>query len=238
MTSPLRLEGISKRFGAVTAIQRFDLEVGPGEIVALVGDNGAGKSTLVKIISGVYQPTEGEIWLSGERAEFSDPSDARDKGVEVVYQDLALVDLQPVYMNLFLGRELTRGPLKVLDRARMARETQSLVDDLDIRIPSAKAQALGPVRRSASGNRDRQGNALGERLGADGRAHRSPRSRRDRQGRRDHSAPQGARRRRAHREPQHGAGLPDRRPCDRAEARHAGGDQGRRGHHSQRGSSR
>ncbi|WP_084079289.1 ATP-binding cassette domain-containing protein [Demequina sp. NBRC 110057] len=140
VTSPLRLEGISKRFGAVTAIQRFDLEVAPGEIVALVGDNGAGKSTLVKIISGVYQPTEGEIWLSGERAEFSDPSDARDKGVEVVYQDLALVDLQPVYMNLFLGRELTRGPLKVLDRARMARETQALVDDLDIRIPSAKAQ--------------------------------------------------------------------------------------------------
>lgn len=138
--TPLKLDGIVKRFGAVTAIQRFDLEVAPGEIVALVGDNGAGKSTLVKIISGLYQPTEGEIWINGERAEFSDPSDARERGVEVVYQDLALVDLQPVYMNLFLGRELTKGPLKVLDRGRMARETQELVDDLDIRIPSAKAQ--------------------------------------------------------------------------------------------------
>ncbi|WP_297084128.1 ATP-binding cassette domain-containing protein [uncultured Demequina sp.] len=140
ITSPLRLAGISKQFGAVTAIQQFDLEIEPGEIVALVGDNGAGKSTLVKIISGLYQPTNGEIWISGERAELSDPSDARARGVEVVYQDLALVDLQPVYMNLFLGRELTRGPLRTLDRARMARETQELVDELDIRIPSARAQ--------------------------------------------------------------------------------------------------
>ncbi|WP_062077478.1 ATP-binding cassette domain-containing protein [Demequina globuliformis] len=138
--TPLKLDGIVKRFGAVTAIQRFDLEIAPGEIVALVGDNGAGKSTLVKIISGLYQPTEGEIWINGDRAEFSDPSDARARGVEVVYQDLALADLQPVYMNLFLGRELTRGPLRILDRSRMARETQQLVDDLDIRIPSAKAQ--------------------------------------------------------------------------------------------------
>jgi simple sugar transport system ATP-binding protein len=138
--SPLKLTGISKRFGAVTAIKRFDLEVEPGEIVALVGDNGAGKSTLVKIISGLYQPTEGRIFINGEEARFSDPSDARATGVEVVYQDLALVDLQPVYMNLFLGRELTRGPLKILDRARMARETQSLVDELEVRIPSAKAQ--------------------------------------------------------------------------------------------------
>lgn len=138
--SPLKLTGISKRFGAVTAIKRFDLEVEPGEIVALVGDNGAGKSTLVKIISGLYQPTEGRIFINGEEARFSDPSDARATGVEVVYQDLALVDLQPVYMNLFLGRELTKGPLKILDRARMARETQSLVDELEVRIPSAKAQ--------------------------------------------------------------------------------------------------
>lgn len=136
---PLRLEGISKRFGGVTAIQRFDLEVAPGEIVALVGDNGAGKSTLVKIISGLYQPTEGTIEIRGEAVTFRDAADARAKGVEVVYQDLALVDLQPVYMNLFLGRELRRGPLRVLDRKGMAQQTQQLVEDLDVRIPSARA---------------------------------------------------------------------------------------------------
>ena len=136
---PLRVVGIHKNFGGVIAVKKFDLEVAPGEIVALVGDNGAGKSTLVKIISGVYQPTEGEIWINGERVNFRDASDARAKGVEVVYQDLALVQNQPVYMNMFLGRELTKGPLKILDRKAMARQTQELVDTLDVRIPSAKA---------------------------------------------------------------------------------------------------
>jgi ABC-type sugar transport system ATPase subunit len=137
--TPLRLAGIHKSFGGVVAIKNFDLEVSAGEIVALVGDNGAGKSTLIKIISGLYQPTEGEIWLDGQQANFRDASDARAKGVEVVYQDLALVVDQPVYMNMFLGRELTTGPLKILDRKRMATETQQLVDALDVRIPSAKA---------------------------------------------------------------------------------------------------
>ncbi|TFC05228.1 ATP-binding cassette domain-containing protein [Cryobacterium mannosilyticum] len=135
----LRLVSIHKNFGGVVAVKRFDLEVRAGEIVALVGDNGAGKSTLVKIISGLYQPSDGEIWLNGERVNFRDASDARAKGVEVVYQDLALVEDQPVYMNMFLGRELTTSPLKVLDRKKMARVTQELVDALDVRIPSAKA---------------------------------------------------------------------------------------------------
>ncbi|GAA1059143.1 ATP-binding cassette domain-containing protein [Agromyces bracchium] len=137
--NPLSLSGISKHFGGIVAIERFDLEVESGEVVALVGDNGAGKSTLVKIISGVHQPTDGEIRLAGERVAFRDASDARSNGVEVVYQDLALVDLQPVYMNLFLGRELRRKPFGLLDRAEMARQTQQLVDDLDVRIPTAKA---------------------------------------------------------------------------------------------------
>ncbi|MGG7465963.1 MULTISPECIES: ATP-binding cassette domain-containing protein [unclassified Plantibacter] len=137
--NPLRLDGITKHFGGIVAIKRFDLEIEPGEIVALVGDNGAGKSTLVKIISGLYQPTDGEIWLNGARTSFRDASDARNKGVEVVYQDLALVDLQPVYMNLFLGRELRKKPFGILDRKAMATRTQALVDELDVRIPSAKA---------------------------------------------------------------------------------------------------
>lgn len=135
----LRLAGIHKNFGGVVAIKRFDLEVAAGEIVALVGDNGAGKSTLIKIISGLYQPTEGEIWLRGEQVNFRDASDARAKGVEVVYQDLALVPDQPVYMNMFLGRELTKGPLRILDRKTMAKQTQELVEALDVRIPSARA---------------------------------------------------------------------------------------------------
>jgi ABC-type sugar transport system ATPase subunit len=151
---PLRLQGIHKNFGGVVAVDRFDLEVAAGEIVALVGDNGAGKSTLVKIISGLYQPTDGEIWLNGEQVNFRDASDARAKGVEVVYQDLALVEDQPVYMNMFLGRELVRGPLRLLDRRRMARETQELVDALDVRIPSARA-----TLRDLSGGQ-RQGIAI------------------------------------------------------------------------------
>ncbi|MFT4235327.1 MAG: ABC transporter ATP-binding protein [Microbacterium sp.] len=76
-TSPLRLVGIHKSFGGMFAIKRFDLEVGRGEIVALVGDNGAGKSPLVKIISGLYQPSEGEIWINGRQVQFRDASDAR-----------------------------------------------------------------------------------------------------------------------------------------------------------------
>ncbi|WP_104525423.1 ATP-binding cassette domain-containing protein [Blastococcus atacamensis] len=151
---PLRLKGIHKHFGGVVAVERFDLEVAAGEIVALVGDNGAGKSTLVKMISGLYEPSEGEIWLNGEKVSFRDASDARRKGVEVVYQDLALVDEQPVYMNMFLGRELVKGPLRLLDRRRMARETQTLVDSLDVRIPSARA-----TLRDLSGGQ-RQGIAI------------------------------------------------------------------------------
>ena len=138
-THPLELKAISKHFGGVTAVERFDRQVEAGEIVALVGDNGAGKSTLVKMVSGLYQPTEGEILIDGSAVHFRDASDARAHGVEVVYQDLALVDQQPVYMNLFLGRELRKRGLGVLDRTRMAQETQRLIDDLDIRIPSARA---------------------------------------------------------------------------------------------------
>ncbi|WP_150523792.1 ATP-binding cassette domain-containing protein [Roseibium sediminis] len=135
----LALTNIHKAFGGVVAIEDFSLDLHPGEIVALVGDNGAGKSTLIKIISGVYKPTSGEICLSGETSQFADASEAREKGIEVVYQDLALADHQPVYMNLFLGRELTKPPFGLLDKARMRRETQELVDELDVRIPSASS---------------------------------------------------------------------------------------------------
>src|SRR3712207_5198349 len=88
----LSLSGIRKAFGGVTALADFSLNVFPGEIVALVGDNGAGKSTLVKIISGVYQPTAGHIRIDGEDVSFANPSESQRRGIQVVYQDLALAD--------------------------------------------------------------------------------------------------------------------------------------------------
>lgn len=134
----LRLQNIRKQFGGNIAIHDFSLDVMPGEIVALVGDNGAGKSTLIKMISGVYEPTHGTVEIGAYRGKFSDASDARKAGIEVVYQDLALADSQPVYMNMFLGRELVKGPLGRLDKARMVQETEDLVKALDVRIPSSK----------------------------------------------------------------------------------------------------
>ena len=96
---------IRKEFGGVVAIEDFSLDVHAGEVVALVGDNGAGKSTLIKIICGVYPPTAGRILIDGGGVRFADPADAQARGIQVVFQDLALAESQPVYMNLFLGRE-------------------------------------------------------------------------------------------------------------------------------------
>jgi len=155
-TSPLvRLDRVRKEFGGVVALQEVTLDITPGEIVALVGDNGAGKSTLIKMIAGVHQPTSGQIVLEGEAVRLTNPNDSRAHGIEVVFQDLALADQQPVYMNMFLGRELVRGPLRRLDRDRMAAETQELLNELDVRIPSPHATI-----RDLSGGQ-RQGVAIG-----------------------------------------------------------------------------
>jgi simple sugar transport system ATP-binding protein len=134
----LQLQDIRKNFGGITAIENFSLEVFPGEIVALVGDNGAGKSTLIKIVSGVHPPSSGTIVIEGKPVTMSNATMGRAHGIEVVYQDLALADQQTVYMNMFLGREpLNRFGL--LDRRRMIDETEKLVKELDVRIPSAHA---------------------------------------------------------------------------------------------------
>jgi ABC-type sugar transport system ATPase subunit len=154
-TPLVRLDRVRKEFGAVVALEQVSLDVNAGEIVALVGDNGAGKSTLIKMIAGVHQPTSGEIVLDGAPVRLANPNDSRRHGIEVVYQDLALADNQPVYMNMFLGRELVRGPLRRLDRARMATETQQLLDELDVRIPNPRATI-----RDLSGGQ-RQGVAIG-----------------------------------------------------------------------------
>src|SRR5690554_3323605 len=139
----LRLRKLHKAFGGIVAIQEYSLDLYAGEIVALVGDNGAGKSTLVKMISGVYQPTFGHIYLDEQEATLTSASSARNLGIEVVYQDLALAENQPVYMNMFLGRELSKPPFGQLDRQRMIHETERQMRELDVRIPSAKALVQG-----------------------------------------------------------------------------------------------
>ena len=91
----VRIDGVRKEFGAIVALEQVDLDVGAGEIVAVVGDNGAGKSTLIKLIAGVHQPTRGRLLLDGEPVRLGNPNDSRRHGIEVVYQDLALADNQP-----------------------------------------------------------------------------------------------------------------------------------------------
>ncbi len=104
-TPLLQLRGISKSFGSVQALTDVDLEVGGGEVMALVGDNGAGKSTLVKCVAGIHAPDSGEIFFDGKPVHVSSPKDASRLGIEVVYQDLALCDNLDVVQNMFLGRE-------------------------------------------------------------------------------------------------------------------------------------
>ena len=134
----VRIEHLRKEFRAVVAVEQVTLDVNAGEIVALVGDNGAGKSTVVKCIAGAQSPTSGQILLEGQRVQFSSPVDARSHGIEVVFQDLALADAQPVYMNMFLGRELVKGPLRRLDREAMAATTQTRLHELGVHIDSPK----------------------------------------------------------------------------------------------------
>jgi ABC-type sugar transport system ATPase subunit len=149
VVAALGLRNIRKEFGGVVAIEDFSLDVHQGEVMALVGDNGAGKSTLIKIICGVYPPTAGRILIDGEEVRFADPADSQARGIQVVFQDLALAESQPVYMNLFLGREAITGPFRRLDRRRMIRESEELVRGLDVRIPSAKST----IRNLSGGQR-------------------------------------------------------------------------------------
>jgi ABC-type sugar transport system ATPase subunit len=147
--SVLSLQSIRKVFGGVIAIEDFSLDLRSGEIVALVGDHGAGKSTLIKIICGVFPPTAGRMLIDGEETRLADPSDSQKRGIQVVFQDLALAERQPVYMNVFLGREAVTGPFGRLDRRRMIRESEELIRALDVRISSARA----PVRDLSGGQR-------------------------------------------------------------------------------------
>ena len=139
----LELHGISKSFGVVRALTSVDFEVYPGEVVGLVGDNGAGKSTLVKIISGTYMPESGEYLFEGRAVHIEKPSDARDLGIQTVYQDLALCDNLDVVANLYLGREqmssLAPG-ISVIDEVEMESAASRFVKELHVRIPSLRSR--------------------------------------------------------------------------------------------------
>ena len=149
-TAPvLTLRGIRKRFGGVVAIREFSIDLLAGEIMALVGDNGAGKSTVIKIISGVFPPSSGDMAMDGSAVSFADSSEARRRGIEVVYQDLALANQQPVYMNLYLGRELRHSRTGLLDRRRMIAASEQLVRELDVNLPSVRAR----IRDMSGGQR-------------------------------------------------------------------------------------
>ncbi|WP_445678362.1 ATP-binding cassette domain-containing protein [Radicibacter daui] len=153
----LELENVTKEFGAITALQGVSFTVNPGETVGLMGDNGAGKSTLVKIISGIFAPTSGQLHFEGSRAYIHSPGEARRLGIETVYQDLALSDNLTASANIFLGRELfwRLGPLRFLDhRAMNARaaelfaelKSETRADDLVRKMSGGQRQAVAIAR--------------------------------------------------------------------------------------------
>ncbi|MFK7993532.1 MAG: ATP-binding cassette domain-containing protein [Granulosicoccus sp.] len=145
----IAIKGIRKSFGSVEALRGVDLTLMPGECLGLVGDNAAGKSTLSKVISGTYLADSGTLAIDGETVRFKGPADARARQIEMVYQDLSLCNHIDVVGNLFLGRELVRGPF--LDRKRMLEESRHMLDSLEIRIPrlGARVEQLSGGQRQA-----------------------------------------------------------------------------------------
>ncbi len=149
----LQAMNLTKCFGGLTAVDSVSLDIFPSQVVGLVGDNGAGKSTLIKMISGVYQPNEGEIRFQGKNVTFAGPREARDLGIETIYQDLALAENLDAPSNIFLGREMKRayfgGAIHTLDRNKMRSEATKVLARLDIRIPSLSQQ----IRNLSGGQR-------------------------------------------------------------------------------------
>lgn len=137
MKPVLHAKGLVKRYGKVTALDRADFELYPGEVLGVIGDNGAGKSSLIKALSGAVQVDEGEITLEGEQIVFSSPMDAREAGIETVYQNLALSPALSIADNMFMGREIRkRGWLgkwfKMLDHAEMQRIARDKLSELGL----------------------------------------------------------------------------------------------------------
>ena len=153
----IEVHGLTKRFGGVVAVDDVDLDIRSNEVLALVGDNGAGKSTLIKMIAGVYHPSQGEILIAGHRVRLKSAQDARVLGVETLHQHLAHADNLPVWANMFLGRELLkRGPLRhfgILDRRTMRKRARAALARLHVEISDIDA----PVRYLSGGQRQAVG---------------------------------------------------------------------------------
>ena len=158
----LEAENVSKRFGGVHALKEVSLTLYPGQVLALAGDNGAGKSTLIKIISGVHHADGGRLRYAGREIKFDNPQQARDCGIETIYQDLALADNLDVGANVFLGREPVRRilGLPVVDRRLMREEAQKTLRALDIQIHRLSNPDPVAFRRSAPIGRDRPRDSL------------------------------------------------------------------------------
>ncbi len=142
----LKLRGIGKQFGAVTALKDIELDVHAGEVVALVGDNGAGKSTLIKVLAGVHQPTSGTIEWCGNQVSLDSPGTALELGIATVFQDLALCENLDVVANLFLGHEMNPW---ALDEVEMEVRAWTLLQELAARIPSVRE----PIASLSGGQR-------------------------------------------------------------------------------------
>jgi len=149
----LEAKSVSKFFGTITALESVDLNLSPGEVLGVVGDNGAGKSTLMKVLSGLYNPSEGSIYFEGKEVFFSSPRDSQNLGIEMVYQDLSLAENLPIGDNIFLGREPIKnfGPIKLLDHKKRKQLTEEHLAKLKINVKSAdqKVEELSGGQRQA-----------------------------------------------------------------------------------------
>ncbi|AOO79138.1 ATP-binding cassette domain-containing protein [Bosea vaviloviae] len=152
-TPLLSLRGVSKSYGAVAAVREVDLDIFPGEVVAICGDNGAGKSSLIKVISGAEEPTAGALAMRGKPVAFASPQEALKHGVATIYQDLALAPRLSIAQNVFMGSELTRPVLlpflRVLDKARMREQARGFLAQLSVTV----ADMDRPVERLSGGQR-------------------------------------------------------------------------------------
>lgn len=153
-TPVIHMQGITKQFGGVIALNNVDLTAYAGEVLAIVGDNGAGKSTLIKILTGVYQPTRGSIELDGQPFYMSNHSDAIAAGVDAVYQNLAIADHLTPAENLFLGSELTKNVLgiTVLDNKRMKTDATTILKErlgVELKSMDVLTESLSGGQRQA-----------------------------------------------------------------------------------------
>jgi D-xylose transport system ATP-binding protein len=142
-TPLLRLSGVGKNFGAVQALRNIDLEIYPGEVLALVGDNGAGKSTMIKTISGIWSPDSGKTYWEGKEVHIRNPRDAAALGIATMYQDLALSDNLDIVQNMFLGRELVR--LGLLNETSMERAANKTLKELSVTTVRSIRQPVGSL---------------------------------------------------------------------------------------------